>query len=493
VSIPFSNIPSNLRLPLFYAEVNNSKANTGQVTSRALIIGQMLSTGAAVANTPIISAGPLDAITQGGAGSMLADMVAAYRAADPFGELWLLPVADNGAGSVATGTLTVTAVPTANGTLNLYIGGVLVQTAITTALSTVTLVAAAIVAACAATPNLPVTAANSAGVITFTSNHKGLTANDIDIQVNYRGTSGGEFTPAGLTFTIVAMSGGTANPVLTTALGNLTKRFDFIISPYTDSTSLAAITAYLNDVTGTWSWDQQIYGHAWCALRGTFGSLVTAGNAMNDQHTSILGFYQSPTTEWKIAADFAATAAVSLRTDPATPLHTLALSTMLPPKSMYRFPPTERNTLLFDGISTFTVNDAGTVMLEGTITTYQTNKFGQADNSYLQINTMYNLASILTQLNIAVSSNFARFKLAADGTKFADGSNIVTPSTIKAFLIAQYQEMEYNGQVQDSAAFIAGLIVQQNSTNPNRVDVLWDGILIDQLDIFALLAQFRLK
>ena len=121
---------------------------------------------------------------------------------------------------------------------------------------------------------------------------------------------------------------------------------------------------------------------------------------------------------------------------------------MLPPPLVSRFPNTERNTLLFDGISTFTVNDAGTIMLEGTITTYQKNAFSQADNSYLQINTMYNLASILTQLNIAVTSNFARFKLAADGTKFADGSNIVTPSTIKAFLIAQYQEMEYNGQVQ---------------------------------------------
>ena len=152
-----------------------------------------------------------------------------------------------------------------------------------------------------------------------------------------------------------------------------------------------------------------------------------------------------------------------------------------------------RNTLLFDGISTFVVDDSGTIRLEGTITTYQKNSFGQADNSYLQINTMYNLASILTQLNIAVTSNFSRFKLAADGTKFADGSAIVTPSTIKAFLIAQYQEMEYNGQVQNSPAFIAGLLVQQNAQNPNRVDVLWDGVLIDQLDIFALLAQFRLK
>ena len=494
MGISFKNIPSNLRLPLFYAEVNNSQANTGQITSRALIMGQMLSTATATANVPAISGGPVDAIAQYGAGSQLAAMVAAYRAADPFGELWCVPLADNGAGAVATGTLTVTAVPTANGTLNLYIGGNLVQVAITTAMTTVTLVAQAIVAACTAAPNLPVSANNASGVVTFTSLHKGLTQNDIDIRVNYRGTAAGEVTPAGLAFTIVAMSGGTANPLLTTALGNLgTKRYDLIITPYTDTTSLAAVSAYLNDTTGTWSWNEQLYGHHWTALRGTFANLVTAGNAMNDQHTSILGFYDSPTTVWQIAADFAATAAVSLRADPATPLHTLALSTMLPPPVASRFLSSMRNTLLFDGISTFVVDDSGTIRLEGTITTYQKNAFSQADNSYLQINTMYNLASVLTQLNIAITSNFSQVKLAADGTKFADGSNIVTPSTIKAFLIAQYQQMEYNGQVQNSAAFAAGLIVQLNATNPNRVDVLWDGILIDQLDILALLAQFRLK
>jgi phage tail sheath gpL-like len=494
MTISFQNIPQNLRLPLFYAEVNNSQANTGQITSRALIIGQMLSTATAPANVPQISGGVVDAQTQYGANSMLAAQVAAYRKADPFGELWVLPLADNGAGTVATGTLTITAASTANGTFNLYIGGTLVQTAITTAMTTVTQVAAAIVAQITATPNLPVTAANSAGVITFTSVHKGLTQNTIDIRVNYSGTAGGEFTPAGMTYSITAMSGGTANPSLTTAIGNLgTKRFDLIITPYADSTSTSAISAYLNDQTGAWSWQNQLYGHAWMAYRGTYSSLVTFGNSLNDQHTSVLGIYDTPTLDWVAGADFAATCAPSLRADPALPLHTLAMSSLLPPPVASRFPPSSRNTLLYDGISTFVFDDAGVVRLEGTITTYQKNAFGQADNSYLQINTMYNLASVLTQLNIAITSNFARVKLAADGTKFADGSAIVTPSTIKAFLIAQYQQMEYNGQVQNSKAFADGLIVQQNATNPNRVDVLWDGILIDQLDILALLAQFRLK
>jgi len=495
MTVPFNNIPQNLRLPLFFAELDNSQANTGQVTSRAVIIGAITSSGVAVPNVPIISQGVSDAITQGGPGSQLALMVAAYRAADPFGELWLLPVSDNGAGVLAVGSINFTSAPTGNGTLNLYIGGVNVQTAISSA-QTAAQVATAVVAAITANTNLPVTAAvdgMTTSKVDITAKNKGLGGNDIDLRTNYLGARGGEADPAGLAYTIVPMASGATNPVLTTALANLsTQQYDFVISAFTDSTSMTAVTAYLNDTAGTWSWGEMLYGHAWYAYRGTFGALVTFGTGLNDQHSSVMGFYDSPTPAWLIAADFAGTAAPALRADPARPIHTLALSTMLPPPLTSRFPKTERNTLLFDGISTFDVSDAGVVTLEGTITTYQQNKFGQPDDSYLQINTMYNLASILQQLRSSITSQYARVKLAADGTKFADGSAIVTPSTIKASLIAQYQEMEYNGQVQNSAEFIAGLIVEQNAQYPYRVDVLFDPALIDQLDVFALLAQFRL-
>ncbi|MFD2046816.1 hypothetical protein [Pantoea stewartii] len=69
-------------------------------------------------------------------------------------------------------------------------------------------------------------------------------------------------------------------------------------------------------------------------------------------------------------------------------------------------------------------------------------------------------------------------KLAASGTKFASGAAIVTPNIIRAELIAQYSTLETNGFVQDSTGFASGLIVEQNSSNPNRVDVLWPGVLI---------------
>ncbi|WNC90957.1 phage tail sheath subtilisin-like domain-containing protein [Paraburkholderia sp. FT54] len=493
MTIPFKQIPQNIRVPLFYAELDSSHANTAQANQRALIIGQITASGTATPNIPVISSGASDAAVQGGASSMLALMTAAYKANDTFGEVWYLPLSDAAGAVAATGSIAFTAAPTANGTISLYIAGQLVTVPVTPAMTTAQ-IATAVAAAINLIAAMPVTATAATSTVTLTADNKGLAGNDIDIRFNYQGTAGGEFTPTGLTYTITAMASGATNPTLTTALGNLLDMpFDFIVCPYTDTTSLDALKAFLNDTTGRWSWQQQVYGHVFSANRGTFASQTTLGLTRNNQHETIMGFNDSPTPNWQWAAGLAGAAAVSLRADPATPLQTVVIQGVLAPPLQSRFNLSQRNTLLYDGISTFTVAQDGTVAIENLITTYQTNSFGQPDNSYLEVETLFTLAFLLRDYASMVTTKYARVKLAADGTRFAPGSNIVTPSIIKADIIAKFQEQEFNGYVQNSAAFAQALIVQQNASNPNRIDVLWPGTLIDQLRIFALLAQFRLS
>ncbi len=494
--IPFKNIPSNIRVPLFYAELDNSHANSGQYQQRALIIGQITAAGAAVPNVPIISQGNADAVVQGGAGSMLALMTAAYRLNDTFGEVWYLPLADDPASVAALGSVAITTAPTANGTLYLYIAGVRVALPVQTT-QTAAQIATALAAAIQATPNLPVTAAVDGVILTkvdLTAVNKGQAGNDIDLRVNYLGTRGGEVMPTAMTVALTAMAGGTTNPALATGLANLgNQTFDFIVNPYTDATSMAAVTALLNDTTGRWSWDQQVYGGAFGAYRGTVAAQTTFGTGFNDQHSSVMGFDDSPSPNWIWAAALTGAVAVSVRADPAMPLQTVAIQGVLAPPLPSRFILSEQNTLLYDGISTFNVADDGTVSIQNLISTYQKNAFGQPDDSYLEVETLFTLMYVLRAMASMVTTKYARMKLAADGTRFAAGSAIVTPNTIRGDLIAEYRELEYDGFVQQGDAFKAGLIVEQNSANPNRVDVLWPGTLIDQLRIFALLAQFRLS
>jgi phage tail sheath gpL-like len=170
----------------------------------------------------------------------------------------------------------------------------------------------------------------------------------------------------------------------------------------------------------------------------------------------------------------------------------LTLPGILPPLASQRFTLSERNSLLYSGVSTATVDDDGTVRIENLITTYQKNAFGAPDNSYLQVETLFTLMFVLRFMKTAITSKYARTKLAADSTRFGPGANIVTPNMIRAEVIAQYRQLESLGLVQNGDAFKEGLIVEQNASNPNRVDVLWPGTLVDQLRIFALLAQFRL-
>jgi len=493
MTIPFKQIPQNIRTPLFLAEIDSSHANTAVANQRALLIGPMTAAGVATPNVPLISAGTGDANQQAGANSVLALMTAAYRQNDQFGELWYLPLQDAAGATAATGSIAFTSAPTANGTISLYIAGQLVTVPVTAGMTTAQ-VATAVAVAINLIPAMPATASVATSTVTLTADNKGLVGNDIDIRFNYQGAQADEVLPTGLAATITAMTGGATNPTLTTALGNLLDMpFDFIACAFTDTTSLDALKSFLNDQTGRWSWQQQVFGHVFCAYRSTWGGLTTFGTARNNQHESIMGFNDSPTPSWQWAAALAAVTAVSVRADPGIPMQTVALAGVLAPPLQSRFNLSQRNTLLYDGISTFTVASDGTVAIENLITSYQLNAFGQPDNSYLEIETMFLLAYVLRRLRTMVTTKYARVKLAANGTRFAPGSGIVTPNIIKADQIAEYQAMEYEGYVQGSDIFAQAIVVEQNASNPNRVDVLWPGTLINQLRIFALLAQFRLS
>jgi phage tail sheath gpL-like len=491
VTVPFKITPdTGNRLPLFSFELDPSRANQSTENQRALIIGQKTAAGTIVADTPMLCAGKAEAKALGGPGSLLALMVAAYRLNDDFGEVWYGPVADNGAGAAAAGTLTFAGAPTASGVVSAYICDVLVPIAVTTS-DTPTTVATALAAAINANTDLPVTAGSALGVVTVTAKNKGTPGNDLDLRKNFYGAAQGEADVPGLTCVIVAMSGGATNPVLTTLLANLNDEpFDFIVSPYTDATSVAALTALLSDTTGRWSWLTGLYGGVFMAFRGTSSACATFGLAMNDQHASCMGFNDSPTSNFIWAAAYAGASAVSIRSDAPRPLNTLTLRGVRAPPLASRFLASQRNTLLFDGIATWKAASDGSVVIERAVTTYQKNGLGQPDDSYLQVERMYQLMAIIRTMRTALVNKFSRAKLVADGTRIPAGSNCVSPSTIRAELIAQYRLMTPE-LVQDPDAFAKGLIVEIAADNASRVNVLWDGVLTNGLQQFATLVQFR--
>lgn len=496
-AISFNYIPANVRVPLFYAEIDNTQAGYFTQNKRALLIGQKLAAGTAVANTPYLVSTTDQAMTLFGRGSMLARMHALYRLQDSFGEVWCIPVADAGAGVAATGTITVAGPATSAGTINLYIAGQRVQVAVG-ASDAAAAIATAISVAINAALDLPVTSSVAGSVVTLTCRWKGLTGNDIAISDSFRGQAGGESLPSGITLTYTGsgyLTAGTTNPTLTgaviTAIGD--DEYDYVIHPYTDSTSLDAFALEYNDSVGRWSWARQVYGHCYTALRGTLSALTTAGALRNDPHHTIAGIdADCPNPVWEYAAAYGGANALGLNVDVARPTQTLPLNGIIAPRAGKRFLLTERQSLLNYGIAT-SFTSSGVVRIERAITTYQKNAWNQADPSYLDSETLHTLTEITRRLRNVITQKYPRHKLADDGTRFGAGQAVVTPSVIRGELLAAYYDMEEQGLVENAKLFAKYLIVERNATNPNRLDVLLPPDLVNQLRIFALLNQFRLQ
>jgi phage tail sheath gpL-like len=493
MTVSFNNTPTNLRVPLFYAEVDNSQAGYFSQNLRTLIIGQKLSAAGGAVNTPMLVSRTDEAKTLAGQGSIAARMHELYRMNDATGEVWMLLLDDLGAGVAAVNTATVTGNATESGTLALYIAGQKLQVPVVLA-DTPTLVAAAIAAAINANANLPVTATSAVGVVTITNKHKGAIGNDVKFQLNYRGLAGGEKTPAGVTVAFAQTVPGTGVSVLTTALAALgDEEYDFIIHPYTDSTSLDAFKTLLNDTTGRWAYNRQIYGHTYTAKADTFANLVSLGLARNDQHATIAGYEAGvPNPSWEYAAAYGARNAVFISADPARPTQTGELIGILPAPASGRFIQTERGTLLNSGIATSYVGGSAQ-RVERAITTYQKNAWNQTDPSYLDSETMHTLAHVIRRLRYVVTQKYPRHKLANDGTRFGAGQAIVTPSVVRGEILSEYAALEEQGIVENAKAFAANLIVERDANDPNRLNVLYPPDLVNQLRVFAVLAQFRLQ
>ncbi len=491
MAISFNQIPINLRVPGAYIEISNEKANRGlnAYPTRVLVIGQKLASGTAASNTPLLITSIAQAIAYFGQGSQLAHMLERFKTANSFLEVWAIAQADNGAGVAATGKIAVTGPASAAGTINLYIAGRQVQVAVA-ATNTAAQVATAIAAAITAQTSLPITAAVN-GVNNFevdlTARHKGLNGNDIDLRVNYHQD---EKLPAGITLTLTAMSGGTANPDIAdvfAAIGD--DWYTAFVCAYNDSSNLVKLETEMAERFGPL---KMLEGHYYIAYSASHANLVTKGQGRNSPQGSALGAYKSPTPPYEMAALLGAVCAYNLQIDPARPVQRLPLPGMMAPSIVDRFTLEERNILLHNGISTFIVGADGTVYLERVVTSYRLNPAGVDDPSYLDIESMHTLAYLRYDTRTAILQRFPRYKLANDGTNFGEGQAIVTPSIIRNFLISRFKLWEEVGLVENFEQFKTDLLVERNVTDPNRVDAIIPPDIINQFRVFAGKVEFYL-
>ncbi len=487
----FNEIPAALRIPGWFIEFDNRLAGRAVFQGKLLVIGQKLATGSEAPGKLVRVTNDSQADEFFGRGSMLAEMLRSIKAVDRYMDTWVVPLEDAALAVKAAGAIEITDGPVETRPLALYIAGYRVWVPMAAG-DTPSVVATSIVTAINADDRVPVTAAVDAvtpSKVTLTCRWGGETGNDIDL----RHSAKGESRPGGLTLTFTAFAGGAVNPDLDSVIAAMgSEWWNWLCLPYTDQTSLEAVEAELSSRYGPM---RQIGGRAFAATRGNHSQTSTKGTSRNSPHVSIMGTNISPTPTWIWAAVNSIAASRSLAIDPARPLQRLALPGVMGADEEVRWTDTERNLLLFDGISTYTVAVDGTVQIERQITTYQQNMAGVADDSYLDINTPETLERIRFEQISRFAQKYPRHKLASDEDRdFYDPSQpIMTPKVALAELREMYRItfMGERGWVRDYAGYVESLAANIDPDDPSRLNVIDSPMLIGQYRVHAQQTQFR--
>lgn len=482
MTISYDHIPQALRYPGVYIEIDGSQAGLGEDIPAVLLVGQKLATGSAAAGEIVRVSSVTDAELKAGAGSMLAQMADRYRAIDAVLDLYLLPYADNPAGVAATGTITVTAAATINGTLSLYVAGKLISIGITTGMTTAQIATA--IAAAFTDTDIPVTAAAVASVVTLTARHKGTCGNQIDLRLNLYG----EPNVTGLGLTLAAMTGGTGDPApgdLTAILGT-NRWYRYVALGINDAATLAA---WHTESQRRYQPPVQAGFRAFTAFRGDYAAAAAFGETKNYEHICDLALAVNPTSTWEAAAIVCAAAAPKLYNSPVESLEGIPLIGML---GVTYFDWTNANSLLFKGMSILQVSKDGSCSIKRLITLHQFRPDGSADDAYLDVNTPEVLERIRYTQRIGAIQQFVGTAAAKTNEDYRPGLRITTEDSVRAYLLSLYQNtlMREFGWVQNYAHYKTTLVVEQDPLNPSRFNYLDQPVLLSPFYILAGRAQF---
>ncbi len=479
----FNELAATL-IPGVRMEIDPSRAIRGLPARpfRVLVFGQRLAAGS-IAEAVIKPVTRSDqAETYWGAHSQIRRLIDRVRATNSQVELWGMALDDDGAAAAATGTITLSGGSAEAGVLYLYIAGERMQIGTTSSLDDS---ATAIAAAINAHPTLPVSAAVNPGQsdqVIVTALNGGLYGNDIDIRTNY---NSGETTPAGLTATIVGMSGGAANPdvtTLTTALSDET--YDLILMPWTDTANLAALELELE---GRWDGNWMTDGLAISVVDTSYALHITAAAGYDSQYQVVVGTNNSPTPASELAGLIVGAVSASAAIDPARGFTGMELSGALAPTVADRFTNLERKLLLQNGIATMRITQSGEVQIERLVTNWVT------DASQRDLTTQLTLSFIRWSWVERMSRLFLdeRFKVSGDeDAQYEAGQRVLTEKGLKLESISWFADLQRKALVEDPALFEAESTFER--FDPNTFHTILAVDIVNPLYGIDSSAQFRL-
>lgn len=399
-SIQFASIPSTYRKPGIYSEFNIKSANRSLPANllRVVLVGQMMAAGASLPNVAAQMFSDDQAAVAFGAGSMLHRMVMFGLATNPNVPIFGIGVADAVSSAAAAQTVTFAGTPTAAGTFSIFINGDRVDVGVLTT-STPTALAAGLVALIAGLPNLPVTAANVAGVATLTAKNKGTMGNTIKLRVVATAATGATCTLGG-----AKLAGGATDPDSTSCYTAIsTAGYEMLAAGFIDSANIAAMNNYVDFVATP---VEERWTRGWIGSDASVGTSQTLAGTVGRGFIGLAAARGSERAVWEIAASAAVDDAS--QDDPAMPLDYDRLSPITPsPNVSDVYLRSEQEALLHNGVTPLVpTNDGQAMQIVRAVSTYTVNVLGTPDPSLLDMTTMKSMIYTAIAVDTAQEAMF---------------------------------------------------------------------------------------
>jgi len=461
MAIEFQEIV-NSPLPFVQAELIRAETN-GDIVQEytGLFFGQKTADGTATPNELIEIFSHGEAQKKFGKTSMLAHSIGAfYDVNEGISHLKVIPLDDNESGAESTSTLTISGAATENGTLAIYICGRAYKIAVLTG-DTPIEIAELIVDTVAENETSQVIASNVAGVVTFTSVHKGTYGNTLKLRVNYNLD---DETPTGLTIVTVDFNKGVGDPDLenTGVIEVLEEnQFNLIVEPYTDNANLTLIDTALTD---NFKATEMLDGFCLVAVNDTVSNLITKSLVFNSPFITIADNYSSLDSPMVQMGSVMGRIADIASNNPGASYLNEELPGILPLDQRLH---TERKVLAGGGIATYKVQGSS-LLMERTVTTQQVDKNDvsiDVDDTDLR----FWLALSYVRYSFVVAfSQYQGMKLSDDSSKVGAGSKVMDPNTYGEKLKLHYKWLvEQKIVCEDTETFNESVVVLKDGNRLN--------------------------
>jgi phage tail sheath gpL-like len=377
------------------------------------------------------------------------------------------PLADDGAGVAAAGSITPSGAATEIKTYWARVAGILSAPFTTAAGDSVATICDKIVAAVNAVLEMPMLAADGTTDVDLAAKWKGASGNDLTVEVI---DATGNAPVSGVTFAIVQPAAGAADPSVVPALAMLGSAWVTMVINALGPTNTTALG--LIAVAGEGRWDKLVR-KPFVAFVGNpeavVGTATTVPAARTADRVNVQlvapGSVHLPV---QIAAAQVREIAKVANNNPPTDYGGRAVKTLIPGADNLQWDYAERELAVTSGSSTADVKD-GHVQISDVVTMYRPT--GEVPPAYRHVVDIVKLQNIIYNFDLEFSKpEWNGAPLIPDGQPTAN-PNARTPKAAKARACSIIDGLALQAIISDPAAAKKATVASVDSQNPKRLNL----------------------